>query len=155
MVFAHIDSRCCNSILAKRMPGKRKRSDAPEDLGDESSGPWAPVAEEKSQLVLLTLNPKDAPAIKDAEAVQKEEEKAESNQIAAAPIAIAASKQESEEDEVEERPQDPTLHIVEPDEEAEMWEKVNERKINATLPPRPPRGSIPAAVRKTKACSCL
>lgn len=31
--------------------------------------------------------------------------------------------------------------IIEPDEEEEKWEKVNERKLSLTLPPRPPRGS--------------
>ncbi len=34
-----------------------------------------------------------------------------------------------------------TVHIVESDEEAEMWEKVSERKIRHVLPPRPARGS--------------
>ncbi|KAJ1413180.1 WD40-repeat-containing domain protein [Ochromonadaceae sp. CCMP2298] len=33
------------------------------------------------------------------------------------------------------------VHILEPDEEEEMWEKVNERKLTYTLPPRPKRGS--------------
>ena len=38
--------------------------------------------------------------------------------------------------------EDPTHHIIEPDEEEEMWEKVNERKRTFnTLPPRPARGS--------------
>lgn len=36
---------------------------------------------------------------------------------------------------------DPTVHILEPDEEEEKWEKVNERKLSFTLPPRPARGS--------------
>ena len=49
-------------------------------------------------------------------------------------------------DSTEDLNRDPTIHIVEPDEEAEMWERVNERKISATLPPRPPRGSVPQAV---------
>ena len=39
------------------------------------------------------------------------------------------------------------VFIVEPDEEAEMWQKVNERKINYTLPPRPARGSETTEVR--------
>ena len=34
------------------------------------------------------------------------------------------------------------IHIVEPDEEAEKWERVNERKMTFTLPPRPARGSF-------------
>jgi hypothetical protein len=31
----------------------------------------------------------------------------------------------------------PNVHIIEPDEEAEKWEKVNERKQRYLLPPRP------------------
>jgi hypothetical protein len=38
------------------------------------------------------------------------------------------------------------IHIVEPDEEDEKWELVNERKQSYTLPPRPPRGSQIAEV---------
>ena len=33
------------------------------------------------------------------------------------------------------------VYIVEPDEEAEKWEKVDEKKMSFTLPPRPQRGS--------------
>lgn len=52
--------------------------------------------------------------------------------------AVAVDAQ-GEEDDVE---GDGTSHIVEPDEEEEMWEKVNERKRNGgLLPPRPARGS--------------
>ena len=45
------------------------------------------------------------------------------------------------EGEVENDAKDPTIHILEPDEEDEKWEKVNERKMSYTLPPRPARGS--------------
>lgn len=37
----------------------------------------------------------------------------------------------------------PNEFIVEPDEEEEKWERVNERKLSLVLPPRPPRGSHP------------
>jgi hypothetical protein len=40
-----------------------------------------------------------------------------------------------------EEPKDPTMHIQEPDEEDEMWEKVTERKMGYVMPPRPARGS--------------
>lgn len=43
--------------------------------------------------------------------------------------------------EVEEEEADKTLHIHEPDEEAEKWEKVTERKMAFVMPPRPKRGS--------------
>ena len=36
---------------------------------------------------------------------------------------------------------DPTMHIQEPEEEDEMWEKVTERKMGYVMPPRPARGS--------------
>lgn len=35
----------------------------------------------------------------------------------------------------------PGVHVLEPDEEDEKWERVNERKIGHVLPPRPARGS--------------
>jgi pre-mRNA-processing factor 17 len=42
-----------------------------------------------------------------------------------------------------------TIHIQEPDEEDEKWEKVNERKMAFTLPPRPARGSQIAEAKST------
>lgn len=41
------------------------------------------------------------------------------------------------------------VHILEPDEEEEKWEKVNERKQAFTLPPRPARGSGVADAKST------
>jgi pre-mRNA-processing factor 17 len=41
------------------------------------------------------------------------------------------------------------MHIVEPDEEEEMWEKKNERKQTFTLPPRPTRGTIANETKST------
>ena len=46
------------------------------------------------------------------------------------------------------------IFIVEPDEEQEMWEKVNERKQSYSLPPRPPRGSEPVEVL-VWVCTCV
>lgn len=42
---------------------------------------------------------------------------------------------------------DPTMHIIEPDEEEEKWERVNERKLHTVLPPRAARGTPIAPVR--------
>ena len=42
-----------------------------------------------------------------------------------------------------------TYHIVEPDREAEKWERVNERKHSYTLPPRPSRGDIAVPATST------
>ena len=54
------------------------------------------------------------------------------------------------------------IFIVEPDEEQEMWEKVNERKQSYSLPPRPPRGSEPVEVLvwvctcvRARVCTCV
>ena len=41
------------------------------------------------------------------------------------------------------------VHILEPDEEDEKWEKVNERKQAFTLPPRPARGSTVVEAKTT------
>lgn len=41
------------------------------------------------------------------------------------------------------------VHILEPDEEEEKWEKVNERKMAFTLPPRPARGSQVVEAKST------
>lgn len=113
---------------------KRKRSVLPEELGDEMSGPWAPLAEIQSIVpVLLLASPEEA-----VTAPSQPKETAG----AASTTSISAA-------EVEEAPVDPSMHIVEPDEEAEMWEKVNERKLTFTLPPRPARGSVAGPARST------
>lgn len=131
----------------------------PEDLGDESAGPWAPLPEQHSKLVLLTMAPvvtasQESQTISsDLKPTAADSSSFNSNSInssSVTPPAVVVSekseKLESDELDAEDLNRDPTVHIVEPDEEAEMWEKVNERKISATLPPRPPRGSIPQAV---------
>jgi pre-mRNA-processing factor 17 len=102
-----------NSQSSKN-PGstKRKKSSLPEDLGDESSGPWAPIHE--------------------SEQVLKKEKIIESGNI-------INKNNELEENEVLDS--NSTIHILEPDEEDEKWEKVNERKMSYLLPARPLRGS--------------
>ena len=37
--------------------------------------------------------------------------------------------------------EDKTMYIIEPDEEAEKWERYNEKKLGSTVPSRPARGS--------------
>ena len=83
-----------------------------EDLGDEASGPWA-------------MSKSDAKVVKvDKEAIE-EDEKAE----------------DADDENLKSETKDPTMHILEPEEEDEMWEKVNERKMSYVMPPRPARGS--------------
>lgn len=41
------------------------------------------------------------------------------------------------------------MFIIEPDEEEEKWEKINERKSSFTLPPRPHRGSVAGPATST------
>ena len=43
----------------------------------------------------------------------------------------------------EDVPLPPNTYIIEPEEEDEKWERKTERKLSYTLPPRPPRGSLP------------
>eukprot|EP01039_Chlorochromonas_danica_P005347 gene5347-5883_t len=42
----------------------------------------------------------------------------------------------------EDQPLPDNVHILEPEEEEEKWEKVNERKMGFIMPPRPKRGSL-------------
>ena len=101
---------------------KRRRLPEMSDRGDGSSGPGAMSKTEEKVVV---------------EAIE-EEEKVEEGQEDALK---SDDKKEKEKDKVIEKPIDPTMHILEPEEEDEMWEKVNERKMGYTMPPRPARGS--------------
>ena len=91
---------------------KRRRLPELDYLGDESSGPWAMSKTEEK------------PA--EVESIQEQEKTAE---------------EKAEQPDEKSEPKDPTMHILEPEEEDEMWEKVNERKMGYVLPPRPARGS--------------
>lgn len=123
---------------SKHAGGKRKRAALPEDLGDEMAGPWAPLPEVDTVVPVLTLASSEETAAESAEGARVDGS------------AIAVTEKASEEPPAEEKaPVDPTMHIVEPDEEAEMWEKVNERKMTFTLPPRPPRGSVAGPAKST------
>ena len=131
------------SLIAKsktNSSSKRKRSSLPEDVGDELDGPWAPVTSVETVVPVLTLSDGDNP---------------QSNKEQVEPTPIPSTKTASDEKPApsdmpnEEAIDDPTMHIVEPDEEAEKWEKVNERKLTFTLPPRPPRGSVASSAKTT------
>ena len=65
------------------------------------------------------------------------------------PIDTSATENEAQENAVPEEKEDALMHIAEPDEEEEKWEKVNERKINRALPPRPGRGSTISEAKTT------
>ena len=82
-----------------------------DDLGDGSAGPWAMSKSDEKVVV---------------EAIEEEEKVDEIQDDS-----LKSDKKEK----------DPTMHILEPEEEDEMWEKVNERKMSYVLPPRPARGS--------------
>ena len=114
-------------MVKKKPKEKRKRGVQYEDVGDDLDGPWAPVPPvsvgHTESDVCLSISPattSSPPGDITATAITD-----------TAPSAVVK----------EDMAPDPTLHIVEPDEEEEMWEKVNERKIAFTLPPRPARGS--------------
>ena len=102
---------------------KRKREESYADLGDESQGPWATERVEETAVTI--------PAVEEESETKNEKEDKEEEK----------EKEEDKEGDKEEKEEDNLVHIVEPDEEEEMWEKVNERKISRTLPPRPARGS--------------
>ena len=90
---------------------KRRRIPELDYLGDETSGPWA--------------MPKTVEKSEVAESIAEEEK----------------VKEKVEEIEVPSEQIDPTMHILEPEEEDEKWEKVNESKMGYVMPPRPARGS--------------
>ncbi len=93
---------------------KRKKYADEENLGDDSLGPWIPVEVQVKEEPITTTMIK----------IQKEKSKNENN----------------DEDDIPELPTN--VHIIEPDQEAEKWEKINERKQSYILPPRPSRGDI-------------
>lgn len=115
-VFVSV-SLCTFSFVGSKKD-KRKREDDFADLGDDSQGPWATERVQATAPV----------AVEEKKEEQEEKQKKE-------------AKKDEGEKEKDEKQGDSLVHIVEPDEEDEMWEKVNERKISRTLPPRPARGS--------------
>jgi hypothetical protein len=117
-----------------------------EDLGDEASGPWAAGLGEQARLGTLVLLQPQAVAgaaveeDSDKSAAKEKENKAPSE---SKPEAKPATNVSTVDVELE---AGNAVHIVEPDEEAEMWERKEENKLSFTLPPRPPRGALPPKV---------
>eukprot|EP00602_Paraphysomonas_sp_CaronLab_P007649 CAMPEP_0185024920 /NCGR_PEP_ID=MMETSP1103-20130426/8081_1 /TAXON_ID=36769 /ORGANISM="Paraphysomonas bandaiensis, Strain Caron Lab Isolate" /LENGTH=589 /DNA_ID=CAMNT_0027558009 /DNA_START=42 /DNA_END=1811 /DNA_ORIENTATION=- len=99
----------------KRKRGEQELADAAAEIGDGLDGPWAPEPKTEEEIV---------------EEVQE-----------VTPEVVEDTVTEDTKPEAEEPQLPANMHIVEPDEEEEMWERVNERKISYTLPPRPNRGS--------------
>jgi pre-mRNA-processing factor 17 len=109
-------------IRTERQPKKAKlMKDLPADIGDESLGPWC----DASSLRPVPTGVKRGP--QDEEGPEPEAEDNEETAVA----------------------EDPSMHILEPDEEDEKWEKVNERKASFVMPPRPVRGSMAGEAKST------
>jgi hypothetical protein len=118
---------------------KRKRvEDDFVDLGDEQNGPWA------------TPVPDSFPVTVAAPSAVALEESKESITLESIPVPMPAlpkpKRDKNQQSEILLPPNrdgviPENVHIVEPDEEAEKWERVNEKKMTYTLPPRPARGS--------------
>ena len=91
---------------------KRPRLEYLDQVDDDNAGPWA------TETAITSTNlPKRIP-----KAAKEEDEGADEGVEAVKEI--------------------PGMFIVEPDEESEKWERVNERKMGNLLPPRPARGSV-------------
>lgn len=129
---------------------------ANEDSFEETDGPWAPWKKVDSNLknskTDVHITASTVPSAAAAAAAQQQDSMSSAaaalginedhaitatacfadNEPAHANLAVASNG---------------NMFVVEPDEEDEKWEKVNERKQTFTLPPRPPRGSVPVADR--------
>jgi hypothetical protein len=99
--------------------GRRKVDDVLKTLGESDCGPWAI---DSSTEVTRNENVADTSKVEETAPTVSEIE-------GDAPRAAAG------------------VYIVEPEEEDEKWEKVNERKMSSLLPPRQARGS--------QVCRCL
>lgn len=97
-----------------------------DDDDDETNGPWAPMREDK------VVHDVTVPSSSSAALLKVELEQQELPADSGSKSHNAAN-----------------VHIHEPDEEDEKWEKVNERKHGNTLPPRPARGSGIAEAKST------
>eukprot|EP01041_Mallomonas_annulata_P007938 gene7938-16262_t len=104
---------------------KRGRDIPIEDLGDAEAGPWAAEPENVSSMSLLPV----ATELEDESTVENGKDSSVGNQ--------KTTTEETDETVTKKS----KVHISEPDEEAEMWERVAERKMGFTMPPRPQRGS--------------
>jgi hypothetical protein len=123
--------------IEKILNSKRKRiEDDFVDLGDGENGPWATPVPESFP----------APAVP----TESVEESKDGVTLESIPVPMPAlpkpKRDKNQQTEILLPPNrdgviPENVHIVEPDEEAEKWERVNEKKLTFTLPPRPARGS--------------
>jgi hypothetical protein len=117
------------------------------DLGSDENGPWATMPQSKYELPL----PEPSPLLEEGVTLesipvpiplmqlkQKNKRLSSTNILPTSSADATAAGTGAEGGETAQRD---NVHIVEPDEEAEKWERVNEKKISYTLPPRPERGS--------------
>jgi pre-mRNA-processing factor 17 len=117
----------------RKRPSKSAISSNLELYGEED-GPWLAIEKPEEQVYapveVSTVKADSKPSEKEAYAPAK---------VAASAVAVETEVESS----------DPTQHIIEPEEEDEKWERINERKTAFTLPPRPPRGSIAGPATST------
>lgn len=64
-------------------------------------------------------------------------------------LELTTKEEDTDNVDIPDAPSSSGVHILEPDEEDEKWEKVNERKMAYTLPPRPARGSQVVEAKST------
>lgn len=103
-----------------------------DNLGEENDGPWIHVEKpevQETSMIAAALPPQDVPIISLSSTAVDIESQAKP---------LPSQKQSV----VGDLPSN--IHIVEPDEEEEKWEQINERKVALSLPPRPPKGSVPS-----------
>ena len=113
------------------------------DLGDEQNGPWATPVPESFPGSVTTVSveeSKDGVAIESIPVPMPALPKPKRDKNQNSEILLPPNRG----DVIPEN-----VHIVEPDEEAEKWERVNEKKLTFTLPPRPTRGSCIGEARST------
>ena len=129
------------SCIANPQQGKRKREETNEqlDIGDGAAGPWAPMPEPPKPQPKAVAEPK-----------QPAESGTSKTNDNVKDIANQEEEVEEKGKEVKSSKEERTgVFIIEPDEDAEKWEKVNERKLNHTMAPRPARGSIADEAKST------
>lgn len=101
-----------------------------DDPGDISAGPWV---------------------VDKAEVAAKESAREAAAAAAAAKLkeSIKESKSDPTEEDAAAASAPKNMFVVEPDEESEKWERVNERKVSHLLPPRPQRDSVAGEAKST------
>ncbi len=111
---------------AKTKDKKRKALELLAEYGtdndDDDAGPWAPLKNSNQDLLPLPTSLPD--------------------------VAMTGAGKTQEDQPIKEV-SDPNVHIVEPDEDDEKWEKVAERKMKFIMPPRPTRGSSVQEAKST------